>query len=168
MPLVPRVARPAAEAGRLGAGGCKQRGQSVGVIAVRVGDEHVAEPALADGFEDGFQVRGILGAGIDQREIVAADDVGVGALEGERAGIVGNDADHAGRQLARHSVGEVHGRSEFRSFGHAGSWLVCSGNGRWVGGAKLDRAAWKVMQQEHIAAVQHMRLIAADRNPGQI
>ena len=37
--LVPARWRAAAEAGRLGAGGCKQRRHAVGVVAVRVGDE---------------------------------------------------------------------------------------------------------------------------------
>ncbi len=112
-------ARAAAEARGLGAGGSKQRRQAVGVVAVRVGDEDVAHAALADGGEDGLVMRGVVGAGIDERQIVAAaDDVGVGALEGERARIVGDDAHDARRQLARHAVGEAHRRPELGGVGH--------------------------------------------------
>src|SRR5438309_1119080 len=36
-----------------------------------------------------------LGAGVDHRHLALADDIGAGALEGERAGIVGDDAPDA-------------------------------------------------------------------------
>ena len=78
----------AAETHRLGPGGGEQRRHAVGVVAVGMGDEDVGEPPLPDVFEDGLQVRGILRAGIDQRQVVGADDIGVGALEGEGPGLL--------------------------------------------------------------------------------
>src|SRR6266566_2597544 len=38
-----------------------------------------------------------FGAGVDHRHLALADDIGAGALEGERAGIVGDDAADARR-----------------------------------------------------------------------
>ena len=65
------VGGAAAEAGGLGAGGGEQRRQAVGVVAVGVGDEHVADPARAHGCEDGREMRGVLGTRIDEGEACA-------------------------------------------------------------------------------------------------
>jgi hypothetical protein len=44
-------------------------------------------------------MRGIVGTGIDNRHLVAADDVADRAFESEWAWIVGGDRPHAGRYL---------------------------------------------------------------------
>src|SRR5690349_6559963 len=67
------------------------------MIAVAMGDEDVRD-ALAR--ECAFQRRDMLaeiGSGIDHRDVLAADDVDAGALEGEGSRIVGDDAADQGR-----------------------------------------------------------------------
>ena len=50
----------------------------------------------------------VLGAGVDQRQLGRADQVGVGAVKRERARVVRDQPDHAGRKLAWLAVGERH------------------------------------------------------------
>src|SRR5215470_4787945 len=66
-------------------------------------------------------MRWVIGAGIDQGQRAGADQIGVGTLEGEVIGIVGDDAHDTGGELAWLAVGEVHRRLEGQSFAHRGS-----------------------------------------------
>jgi hypothetical protein len=75
-------------------------------------DEDVRHPPSADRLQGCGEMGRIVGTGVDQGEIARANDVGVGALKGEGARIVGDDAHHAGRQFARLAVGELHGGLE--------------------------------------------------------
>ena len=69
------------------------------MVAMRVGDEDVRDRLVADRIEDRLRVRLVVGAGVDDRDLSASDDVGDGAGEGERAGIVGDDPADAWRNL---------------------------------------------------------------------
>ena len=65
------------------------RGREPGLwVAVGVGDEDVSYLLAGDGGENGRQVVVILGAGIDDRDLSPADDVGTRPLEREAARVV--------------------------------------------------------------------------------
>ena len=76
------------------------------MIAVGVGDEDRRHRLVAHGVEQRPDMRRIVGARIDDGDAAFADDVADGALEGERAGIVGHHAAHARHDL----VGRVGGK----------------------------------------------------------
>jgi hypothetical protein len=61
----------------------------------------------------------VVGPGIDHRQGIGADDIGVGALEGERARVVGDDALNPRHQLARLAVDEVDALAEIDRHGRA-------------------------------------------------
>ena len=55
-------------------------------------------------------MRGLIGAGIDDRDAALADDVSAGPREGKGSGIVGHDSAHEGRQpLAKIRMGRESG-----------------------------------------------------------
>src|SRR5215475_12883869 len=116
-----RPARLVTVAGRLCGGGRAQGRQPVDVVMMRVGDEDMRDRPPAGRPQDGRQMRLIIGAGIDQGERAGADQIGVGALEGEVIGVVGDDAHDTGGELAWLAVGEVHRRLEGQGFAHRGS-----------------------------------------------
>ena len=62
------------------------------MIAVGMGDENVGDGFAAHGVEQRGDMGVVVRPGIDDRDLAAADDVAHRALEGERAGIVGDDA----------------------------------------------------------------------------
>jgi hypothetical protein len=62
------------------------------VVAVGVGDQDVGHPLARQTGEQGLDVLGEIGAGIDHRDLAATDDVGSGAPECEGAGVAGDDA----------------------------------------------------------------------------
>jgi len=98
-----------AKAHGFGAGGGEQRRHAVGVVAMGMGDDDVADPAPARGIKDGSQVRRLVGTRVDEADRpTVADQVGVGTLEGKVVGIVGDDADHSRCQLAWLAVSEDH------------------------------------------------------------
>ena len=66
---------------------------------MRVRDEDVRHGLAAHRIEHRRDVRRIVRARIDDRDLAAPDDVAERALEGERPGIVGDDAAHARRDL---------------------------------------------------------------------
>ena len=81
------------------------------MVAMGVADEDVADRPPADRRKQRGKMRLVVGPGIDHRQIVAADDIAVGAVEGERAGIVRRQPPHArprprpaGRAAARKRV----------------------------------------------------------------
>ena len=69
------------------------------MIAMGVGDEDMRHGLAAHRVEQRRAVGGIVGTGIDDRDLAAADDVAHRALEGERARVVAQDAPHAGHRL---------------------------------------------------------------------
>jgi hypothetical protein len=69
------------------------------MVAVGVSDDDVRHGLAPHRVEQGRDVRLVDGAGIDDGDAAAADDVAHRALEGERAGIVAQDAPDAGRYL---------------------------------------------------------------------
>ena len=85
----------------LGAGCGLDLGHGGGMIAVGVGDENVGDGLPAHGVEQRADMRVVIGAGVEDRDLAAADDVADRALIGERAGIVGDDGAHARRHLLR-------------------------------------------------------------------
>jgi len=113
----------ASEAHGLGPGGGEQGRQAVGVVAVGVGDQHMADAARGHGRENGGKMFRVLGPRIDEGQVAGAHEVGVGALECEVVGVVGDDAHHAGGKLARLAVGEVHRRPERQRFRHGRPFL---------------------------------------------
>jgi len=113
--------RPVAVACGLGPGGRDQRRQAVDVVVVGVGDKDVGEPPPADGAQDRGQVLSIIGPRIDQRQMVGADEIGIGALKGKMIGVVGDDPHHPRSELARFAVGEAHCRLKGRGFAHQAS-----------------------------------------------
>ena len=58
------------------------------------------------------------GPGIDHRQRLAPDEIAVGAVKGERPGIVGRDALDAGRNRRRLAVGGFEARVEFEGHGN--------------------------------------------------
>jgi len=96
----------------------EQGGHAVGVIAVGVGDDDVADPPRAHGAQDGLQMRRVVRTRIDEGERAGADQICVGAFEREVVGVVGDDAHHARDQLARLAVGEDHRLLEGQFFRH--------------------------------------------------
>jgi hypothetical protein len=57
------------------------------VVAVRVGDEDRLDRPAGDRRQQRVQMRGIVGAGVDHREVAGADEVGLRAAVGVRRGI---------------------------------------------------------------------------------
>ena len=66
---------------------------------MRVGDEDVRHGLAAHRIEQRRNMRFVERAGIDDRDLAMAEDVGDRALVGERPRIVAQDAAHAGHHL---------------------------------------------------------------------
>ena len=95
------------------------------MIAVRMGDENMRDRFAAHRVEDRGDVRGVVRAGIEDRDLAAADDIADRALEGERPGIVGDDRAHAGRDLLRPAGHEVKDFVVLDVLAHAhGGWAI--------------------------------------------
>jgi hypothetical protein len=95
------------------------------VIVVGVRDDDMRQRAVADRAQDRRKVCSIHRPRIDQHDFAAlADDIGVGALVGERARIVGDDAHDPRRQFLRFAVDELDLFAEWRLFGHVGCPLA--------------------------------------------
>ena len=87
-----------------------------------VRDEDVGDPRPANRVHQGVHMCGVRRAGVEDGEIAAADQEGVGPLKCERAGIWGGDAPDAGRDFHRLAVTRVEITIELKR--HA---LVCCG-----------------------------------------
>ena len=85
----------------LGAGRRLHLGRRRRMIAVGMGDENMGDGFAAHGIEQRRDMGVVVGAGIEDRDLAAADDVAHRTLEGERARIIGDDGAHARRHLAR-------------------------------------------------------------------
>ena len=77
------------------------------VVAVRVRDDHVRDGFSRGGGQQRLDVRFVRRAGIDNGHGAAANDVGAGAVERERARVLGDDAPNAGRHFGDLSVAKV-------------------------------------------------------------
>ncbi len=95
----------AAVDGRPGRG--LQRAGERGVVGVVVGDQDVGDALARHGLEDGVEVRRVVGARVNHRDLAAADDVGPRALEGEGPGVVGHHPADQRRDLVAGAVFEL-------------------------------------------------------------
>ena len=68
------------------------------MVIVGVGHQHVGDALPFGGLHDGVDVGGVRRARVDDRHVAAADDVGAGAVERERAGVL---RDHPPNQRAQ-------------------------------------------------------------------
>ncbi len=79
------------------AGRPPDRGGRRRVIAMCMRNQYLCDGFITECREDCFDMAGIGRAGVDDRYRAFADDVGIGALEGEGAWIVAKYPAHAGR-----------------------------------------------------------------------
>ena len=82
-----------------------QAGRAGGVVLVGVGEQDPAD-AVAAAAGDGVEVGVVAGPGVDDRDLVDADQVGVGAGAGHHPRVRCHDAADHGRQGAGHAVDE--------------------------------------------------------------
>ena len=71
------------------------------MVAMGMGDEDVADAPSLRRAQQRFDMRRVDRAGIDDRHLLAADDVTAGPGRGEGRGIVGDDPSHQRRDLGR-------------------------------------------------------------------
>jgi hypothetical protein len=94
--------RPAAAMGPVSGGrGAGQRLQAGGqgrMVAMGVGDQDARHGLAGEGVNQCCPMRGVVGAGIDDGDLAGADDIGVGAGEGERSRIAADQAADQRRQ----------------------------------------------------------------------
>src|SRR5579885_1292296 len=98
------------------------------MVAVAVGNQDVGETLALEGLGDRFEVGLVVGAGIDDRNPAAADEIGIGAEKGIRPGIVGDDAADARRNLFGHAVIDIDVTIEGKLRRHGFKALVSSSN----------------------------------------
>ncbi len=84
-----------------------------------VRDEDVRDGLTAHRIEQRRDVSRIVRARVDDRDVAAPDDVADRTLEGERPGIVGDDAAHAWRNLFGAAGLEIENAIVRDVFGHA-------------------------------------------------
>ena len=130
------------EGQHLGAGALLEPGGAGEVVDVGVGADDPAD-AVAAAAGDGVEVGGVVGAGVDDHDLVDADQVGVGARPGHEARVVGDDAAHERAQGAGHAVDD----------GPRAAGPRCRGRVRSRGtpvGAALVRS-WRPSSSSHVA-----------------
>ena len=94
----------------LGAGRLHQSGGAGRVVGMGVGEQHPAHPLLHRRADDGVDVALVVGTGVDHRDLVDADEVGVGAGAGERTRVRRHDPADERRQRARDAGSQVRHR----------------------------------------------------------
>ena len=77
------------------------------MVPMRMRHKNVRDGFIPHGVEQCADMSRIVRAGIDDRDLPSANDVADGALERERAGIVGHDPAHARHRLVHHIGCEV-------------------------------------------------------------
>ena len=87
------------------------------MVAMGVGDEDMGDPLVGEARQQCRDMLFELGAGIDHRDLALADDIGAGALEGERARIARDDAADPRRHPLEPAVFE----REFAAIGNVDS-----------------------------------------------
>ena len=83
------------------------------MVAMRMTDENVADRPVADRIEQYPQMRIVIRTRIDHRQRLASNEIAVGAVEGERAGVFGGDALDVRRNGYAPAVGRVEVQVEF-------------------------------------------------------
>ena len=101
-----------------GAGGRLDRRHGRRMVAMGVGDKNMRHGLAAHRIEQRRDVRRIVRAGIDDRDLAAPDDVAQRTLERERARIVGQNAPHAGRAFLRNPGARSRRSVKLNIFGH--------------------------------------------------
>jgi hypothetical protein len=91
-----------------GAGQLGQRAGERRVVHVRMSDEDVGDALAGGRGQDRVPVLAEIRTGVDDRDIAVADDVGPRAVEGERAGVAGDDAADQRADLLHDAVLELH------------------------------------------------------------
>src|SRR5437016_11748979 len=69
-----------------------------------VGDKDVGHPLARETGEQRLDVLGEIGAGVDDRDLAATDNIGSGAAEGEGAGVARDDAANVRRHRLEPAV----------------------------------------------------------------
>src|SRR5438552_3506985 len=110
-----------------GAGVLLQPRRERRMVAVGMADEDVADRPAADRREQRRQMLIVVRPRIDHRERLAADEIAVGAVEGERARVSGGDALHIRRHRDRLAIGGIEAGVEFKR--HAGP---CCSSGKTI------------------------------------
>ena len=95
------------ERGDLAAEQRLQGARAVAMVAMAMRDEDMSEALAPYRGGDRLQMPLVARARIDDGDLAAADDVAVGAEEGIRARIVGDDAPDAGRDLLGDAVVDI-------------------------------------------------------------
>ena len=92
-----------------------QRRRARGMVAMGMGDDDVADAFAIQRRYQGLEMFVDLRSRVDHRYLALADDEGAGAVDGEIAGIAGDDAAHQRRHLVDHAVfeGEVAHEGDF-------------------------------------------------------
>jgi hypothetical protein len=107
----------------LRARGLRQLVERAVMIGMGMGEEDAGDRRFAGGGEDVGYMRVVVRAGIDDGQAVGAvDEIGVGAVIGHHARIVGDDTANAGK----HREGNSAGRFRFGQEGHAAYWRVAA------------------------------------------
>src|SRR4051812_49195258 len=76
------------------------------MIAVRVSYKNMRDPLALEARQQRLDVLGEIGAGIDDRDLALADDIGAGALVSEGPGIARHDPPHSRRHRFEPAVFE--------------------------------------------------------------
>src|SRR5262249_9792229 len=92
------------------------------MIAMGMADEDVAHGPSVDRIDQRRQMRLVLRAGVDYRQIVAAEDIAVGAMEGEWAWIVGRQSQHTGSCFDRLAASRFKTGVEFQCHAVPSRW----------------------------------------------
>ena len=98
------------------------------MVAVGVRDDDMRDGLAAHGVEQRLDMVGQVRAGIDDRDLPAADDVAAGAGEGVGAGIVGDDPAHerAHRDAGAGADREIEVEGEVGGHAVSGEWRMAS------------------------------------------
>src|SRR5205085_10473407 len=91
----------------LGAGRLLQAADPGAVVNVVVGDDDPPHPFPHGGADDGVDVAGIVGPGVDDGHLVDTDQVGVGARAGHEARVGSDDPAHQWGEGAGYAVCHV-------------------------------------------------------------
>src|SRR5579864_6487592 len=77
-----------------------ERGGGGGMVDMRVRHDDMRDRLAAKGVQQGFDMVGEVGAGIDHGDAAVSHHIGAGAFEGERPGIARDDATDEGVTVA--------------------------------------------------------------------
>jgi hypothetical protein len=89
-----------------------KRFECIDVVAMRMGNQDMADSLTLRRLGNGFQMRLLVRARVDNGDIAPANQIGVGAFEGKGSWIVRHDAAHTGRDIHCNAIVEAHLRLE--------------------------------------------------------